>query len=100
MRPVCTSENCGAGTGGTLVAAFALERAYNAKIEKCQTVQDDLRFAFDAANGIHAQHNRDEYGGMIEAQTRARELMIEREEVRAERSVSEEFRQRSREWER
>src|SRR5438132_13541910 len=77
MRPVCTSENCGAGTGGTLVAAFALERAYNAKIEKCQTAQDDLRFAFDAANEIHAQHYRDESGGMIEAQTRTRELPIE-----------------------
>jgi len=83
-----------------LVAAFALERAYNAKIEKCQTAQDDLRFACDAANKFPAQHNRDEYGDMIEAQTRTCELMIERKEVRAERFVSEEFRQRSRDRER
>ena len=35
-----------------------IEQAYNERIEACQTAQDDLRFAFDAANEIQAQNNR------------------------------------------
>jgi hypothetical protein len=65
-------------------------------LEKCQTAQDDLRLAFEAATETQAQQNRDEYSRLVDAQERARELMIEREQARAQRSVTEEFRQRGR----
>jgi hypothetical protein len=65
-------------------------------LEKCQTAQDDLRFAFEAVTEVQAQQNRDEYARLVDAQERTRELMIERVQARAQRSVTEEFRQCSR----
>ena len=73
-----------------------IEQAYNERIEKCQTAQDDLRFAFDAANEIQAQQNRADYERLIETQNHARDSAVEREQVRLEQSVSREFERRSR----
>ena len=73
-----------------------IEQAYNERIEACQIAQDDLRFAFDAANDIQAQQNREEYERLTETQDRTRGSAIEREESRQERSVAREFGQHSR----
>ena len=59
-----------------------IEQAFNERIEKCQTAQDDLRFAFDAANEIQAQRNRADYETLIATQDRTRESAIQREESR------------------
>ncbi|MFZ1991517.1 MAG: hypothetical protein WAW96_17310, partial [Alphaproteobacteria bacterium] len=73
-----------------------IEQASNERIEKCQTAQDDLRFAFDAANEIQAQRNRADYETLIATQDRTRESAIQREESRMEQSITQEFQQRSR----
>lgn len=73
-----------------------IEQAYNERIEKCQTAQDDLRFAFDAANEIQAQKNRSDYEALIATQERTRESAIQREESRLENSVTQEFQRHSR----
>jgi hypothetical protein len=73
-----------------------IEHGFNERIEKCQIAQDDLRFAFDAANDIQAQRNREEYERLTETQDRTRWSAIKREETRIERSVAQEFEQRSR----
>lgn len=72
-----------------------IEQAFNERIEKCQTAQDDLRFAFDAANEIQAQKNRADYEALIAAQVRTRESAIQREESRIENSISQEFTRQS-----
>jgi len=74
-----------------------IEQAYNERIEACQTAQDDLRFAFDAANEIQAQKNRADYEALVATQERTRESAIEREESRLENSITQEFQRRSRE---
>jgi hypothetical protein len=74
-----------------------IEQAFNERIEKCQTAQDDLRFAFDAANEIQTQRNRDDYEALIATQERTREGAIQREESRLENSVTQEFTRQSRE---
>jgi len=74
-----------------------IEQACNERIEKCQTAQDDLRFAFDAANEIQAQRNRADYEALIAKQERTRESAIQREESRIENSVTQEFQRHSRE---
>ena len=73
-----------------------IEQGFNERIEKCQTAQDDLRFAFDAANEIQAQQNRADYERLIETQNHGRDSAVEREQVRLEQSVSREFERRSR----
>lgn len=73
-----------------------IEQAHNERIEKCQTAQDDLRFAFDAANEIQAQKNRADYEALIARQDRTRESAVQREESRLENSITREFEQRSR----
>lgn len=73
-----------------------IEQAHNERIEKCQTAQDDLRFAFDAANEIQAQKNRADYEALISTQERTRESAIQREESRIENSISQEFTRQSR----
>ena len=73
-----------------------IEQGFNERNEKCQTAQDDLRFAFDAANEIRAQHDREEYERLTQAQDRTRENAIQREETSLEQSVTREFEQRSR----
>ena len=73
-----------------------IEKAYNERIEACQVAQDDLRFAFDAANDIQAQKNRADYDALIATQDRTRESAVEREQAHIEQSVSREFEQRSR----
>lgn len=73
-----------------------IEQAYNERIEKCQTAQDDLRFAFDAANEIQAQRNRADYEALTQTQDRTRESAIQREEAKLEQSVTREFTQRTR----
>ncbi len=73
-----------------------IEQAYNERIEACQTAQDDLRFAFDAANEIQAQNNRESYDALIQTQDRTRDTAIQREESRQEQSVTREFQQHSR----
>lgn len=74
-----------------------IEQGFNERIEKCQTAQDDLRFAFDATNEIRAQHDREEYEKLMETQERTRENAIQREETKLEQSISREFAQRTRE---
>jgi hypothetical protein len=74
-----------------------IEQGFNERIEKCQTAQDDLRFAFDAANEIQAQKDRESYEQLMQTQDRTRWSAIEREQGRLEQSVSREFEQRSRE---
>jgi len=74
-----------------------IEQAYNERIEACQTAQDDLRFAFDAANEIQAQKNRSDYETLIQTQDRTRDSAVQREETKLEQSVTREFRQHSRE---
>jgi len=73
-----------------------IEQASNERIEKCQTAQDDLRFAFDAANEIQAQNNRESYDALIQTQDRTRDTAIQREESRQEQSVTREFQHHSR----
>jgi hypothetical protein len=73
-----------------------IEQAYNERIEACQTAQDDLRFAFDAANEIQAQNNRESYDALIQTQDRTRDAAIQREESRQEQSVTREFQHHSR----
>jgi hypothetical protein len=73
-----------------------IEQGFNERIEKCQTAQDDLRFAFDSANEIRAQHDREEYQRLADTQDRTRENAIQREETSLEQSVTREFEQRSR----
>jgi hypothetical protein len=73
-----------------------IEQAYNERIEACQTAQDDLRFAFDAANEIQAQNNRESYDALIQTQDRTRDTAIQREESRQEQSVTREFQHHSR----
>lgn len=73
-----------------------IEQGFNERIEKCQTAQDDLRFAFDAANEIRAQHDREEYERLTQTQDRMRDGAIQREETKLEQSVAQEFEQRSR----
>jgi hypothetical protein len=73
-----------------------IEQAYNERIEACQTAQDDLRFAFDAANEIQAQKNRAEYETLVQTQDRTRDGAIQREESRLENSVTQEFTRHSR----
>jgi hypothetical protein len=73
-----------------------IEQGYNERIEKCQTAQDDLRFAFDAANEIQAQRNRADYEALIATQERMRENAIQREESRLENSMTQEFQRHSR----
>jgi hypothetical protein len=73
-----------------------IEQAFNERIEACQTAQDDLRFAFDAANEIQAQKNRADYEALVRTQDRTRESAIQREESRSEQSVTHEFQQHSR----
>jgi hypothetical protein len=74
-----------------------IEQAFNERIEACQIAQDDLRFAFDAANEIQTQRNRDDYEALIRTQERTREGAIQREESRMEQSVTQEFTRQSRE---
>jgi hypothetical protein len=74
-----------------------IEQGFNERIEKCQTAQDDLRFAFDAANEIQAQRDRESYEQLTQTQDRNRWNAIEREQGRIEQSVTREFEQRSRE---
>ncbi len=74
-----------------------IEQGFNERIEKCQTAQDDLRFAFDAANEIQAQKDRESYEQLMQTQDRTRENAVLREESRLEQSVTREFEQRSRE---
>jgi len=73
-----------------------IEQGFNERIEKCQTAQDDLRFAFDAANEIRAQHDREEYERLTETQERTRDSAVQREETKLEQSVAQEFEERSR----
>ena len=73
-----------------------IEQAYNERIEKCQTAQDDLRFAFDAANEIQAQKNRADYETLVQTQDRTRDSAVQREESKLEQSVTREFTQRTR----
>jgi len=73
-----------------------IEQSFNERIEVCQTAQDDMRFAFDAANEIQAQRNRADYETLIRTQDRTRESAIQREESRLENSITREFGQRSR----
>jgi hypothetical protein len=73
-----------------------IEQGYNERIEACQTAQDDLRFAFDAANEIQAQNNRESYDALIQTQDRTRDTAIQREESRREQSVTREFQHHSR----
>lgn len=73
-----------------------IDQGFNDRIEKCQTAKDDLRFAFDAANEIQAQKDRESYEQLMQTQDRTRGNAIEREQVRLEQSVSREFDQRSR----
>jgi len=73
-----------------------IEQAFNERIEKCQTAQDDLRFAFDAANEIQAQKNRADYETLIATQDRTRESAIRREESRLENSITQDFQRHSR----
>jgi hypothetical protein len=73
-----------------------IEQSYNERIEQCQTAQDDLRFAFDAANEIQAQKNRADYETLIATQERTRESAIEREESRLENSITQDFQRHSR----
>jgi len=73
-----------------------IEQGFNERVEKCQTAQDDLRFAFDSANEIRAQRDREEYERLTETQDRTRESAIQREETKLEQSVSREFTQRTR----
>ncbi len=73
-----------------------IEQAFNERIEKCQTAQDDLRFAFDAANEIQAQKNRADYETLVATQDRTREIAVQREETRIEQSVTQEFTRNSR----
>ncbi|MBV8978187.1 MAG: hypothetical protein JO261_04390 [Alphaproteobacteria bacterium] len=73
-----------------------IEQAHNERIEKCQMAQDDLRFAFDAANEIQAQKNRADYEALIATQERTRESAIQREESRIENSISQEFTRQNR----
>jgi hypothetical protein len=68
-----------------------IEQSYNERIEACQTAQDDMRFAFDAANEIQAQRNRADYETLIKTQDRTRESAIQREQSRMEQSVTREF---------
>lgn len=74
-----------------------IEQGFNERIEKCQTAKDDLRFAFDAANDIQAQKDRESYEQLMHKQEAERWNAIQREEARLEQSVSREFEQRSRE---
>jgi hypothetical protein len=74
-----------------------IEQGFNERIEKCQTAQDDLRFAFDAANEIQAQRDRESYEKLMETQDRTREHAVQREESKLEQSVAREFEQHSRE---
>ncbi len=73
-----------------------IEAAFNERIEACQTAQDDLRFAFDAANEIQAQNNRESYQTLTQTQDRTRENAVQREESRLEQSVTREFGHHSR----
>lgn len=73
-----------------------VEQGFNERIEKCQTAQDDLRFAFDAANEIQAQKDRESYEQLMQTQDRTRWNAIEREQAQLEQSVSREFEQSSR----
>jgi hypothetical protein len=73
-----------------------IEQGLNERIEACQIAQDDLRFAFDAANDIQAQQDRESYEGLIQTQDRTRWNTIEREQLRLEQSVTQEFQQHSR----
>lgn len=73
-----------------------IENGFNERIEACQTAQDDLRFAFDAANDIQAQKDREAYNALIQNQDRTHWNAIQREESRLEQSVTQEFQQRSR----
>jgi hypothetical protein len=74
-----------------------IEQGFNERIEKCQTAQDDLRFAFDAANEIQAQRDRESYEKLMETQDRTREHAVQREESKMEQSVAREFERHSRE---
>jgi hypothetical protein len=71
-------------------------QGFNERIEACQIAQDDLRFAFDAANDIQAQQDRESYEGLIQSQDRTRWNTIEREQLRLEQSLTQEFQQHSR----
>lgn len=73
-----------------------IEQGFNERIEKCQTAQDDLRFAFDAANDIRAQRDREEYERLTQTQDRTRDSAVQREETKLEQSVAREFEERSR----
>lgn len=72
-----------------------IEQGFNERIEKCQTAKDDLRFAFDAANEIQAQKDRESYEQLMQTQDRTRWSAIEREQVRLQQSVTREFEQKS-----
>jgi hypothetical protein len=74
-----------------------IDQGFNERIEKCQTAQDDLRFAFDAANDIQAQKDRESYEQLMETQERTHWDAIQREESRLEQTVTREFEQHSRE---
>jgi hypothetical protein len=71
-----------------LDARDTIGQAYNERIEKCQSAQDDLRFAFDAANEIQAQQNRAHYAKLIETQDRTRDSANRRGSNSRERSTS------------
>ena len=73
-----------------------IEQGFNERIEKCQTAQDDLRFAFDATNDIRAQRDREEYERLTQTQDRTRDSAVQREETKLEQSVAREFEERSR----
>jgi hypothetical protein len=73
-----------------------IDKGFNERIDACQNAQDDLRFAFDAANDIQAQRDREYYEALVQNQDRTRLAAIEREHSQLEQSVTQEFQQRSR----
>ena len=74
----------------------AIETSFDERIGACKTAQDDLRFAFDAANEIQAQRDREAYDALVQGQDRTRTTAIQREESRMEQSITQEFTRHSR----
>ncbi len=75
----------------------AIETSFDERIDACKSAQEDLRFAFDAANEIQAQRDREAYDALVQGQDRRRATAIQREEARMENSVTHEFQRQSRE---
>ena len=74
-----------------------IEQAYNERIEACQTAQDDLRFAFDAANEIQAQKNAPITKRWSELRTGRAKARSSARSRGSEQSVTQEFQRHSRE---